>query len=245
VRARADGPAEAVLVLLTLAAPERRLLRGRRPRPVENAEPEPVPTSRATVVRPEPFGSREEAESWLASLRRDDDALQAELDSALRVVNRARAAQRAAAGDPYTGDVSTAHALACRLGYGSGEAVAEGRFADAIELPRAGARRPRRSMEAPDERFAALLGGREEPLLAEELVLRARADLNAGREREAALEARIALEALVAELGEQAPVDQRERVTAAANAALEGRKPGEVEEAVAAMEAAIRRRRLR
>jgi hypothetical protein len=243
VRGSPDGATEAVLVLRTLAAPERRRLRGRRPRPVESAEPEPVPTARATVVRPEPFASREEADSWLASLRRDDRAVEAELDSALRVLNRSRAARRAAAGDPYAGDVSASHALACRLGYGSGEAVAEGRFADAVELPLAGAPRLRRSMQAPDERFAALLGGREEPLLAEELVLRARADLNAGREREAALEARIALEALVAELGERAPVDQRERIRAAANAALEGRAPAEVEEAVAAMEAAIRRRR--
>ena len=56
-------------------------------------------------------------------------------------------------------------------------------------------------MEAPEERFAALLGGRESPLAAEELVLRARADLDAGRPREAALQARVALEALLAELG--------------------------------------------
>jgi hypothetical protein len=244
VRAGADGPTQAVLVLGTLGAPEKRRLRGRRPRPLESAEPELVPTARATVVRPTPFGSRAEADSWLASLRRNPGAVHAELDSALRVVNRARAAQRTAAGDPYAGDLSAEHALACRLGYGSGEAVAEGRFADAIELPRAGAGRPRRSMQAPDERFAALLSGREEPLLAEELVLRARADLNAGRERQAALEARIALEALVAELGERAPVDQRERISAAANAALEGRTPAELEQAVAAMEAAIRRRRL-
>ena len=51
-------------------------------------------------------------------------------------------------------------------------------------------------MEAPDERFAALLGAREQPLVAEELVLRARMDLDAGRPREAALQARVALEAL-------------------------------------------------
>ena len=63
---------------------------------------------------------------------------------------------------------------------------------------RTDARRARRSMEAPEERFAALLGGREEVLPAEELVLRARADLNAGRLREAALQARVALEALLA-----------------------------------------------
>jgi hypothetical protein len=244
VRAREDGPTEAVLVLRTLAAPERRRLRGRRPRAVESAAPEPVPTARATVVRPDPFGSREEADSWLSALRGDDEAVRAELAYAFRIVNRARAAQRAAAGDPYVCDLSADQALACRVGYGSGEAVADGRFADAIELPRGGARRPTRSMQAPDERFAALLGGRERALLAEELVLRARADLNAGRNREAALEARIALEALATELGERAPLDQRDRIRSAAGAALEGRTPAGLEEAVAAMEAAVRRHRL-
>jgi hypothetical protein len=233
-----------VLVLRTLGAPERRRLRARRARAVERAEPEPVPTSRASVVRTEPFDSPVEADAWLASLRRADAAVEDELEAALRLLNRALAAHRAAAADPYAADVSAAHALVARLGYGPGEAVADGRFIDAIELPRVAERRRRRSMEAREERFAAMLGGREERLVAEELVLRARADLNAGRTREAALEARIALEALIAELGERAPRDQLERVSAAANAALEGRAPAGVEEAVAAMEAAIRRRRL-
>ena len=71
-------------------------------------------------------------------------------------------------------------------------------------------------MEAPEERFAALLGAREPPLVAEELVLRARADLDAGRPREAALQARVALEAL----GGLAAL--REAVGSAANAALAG-----------------------
>lgn len=233
-----------MLVLRTLGAPGRRTLRGRRPRSVERAEPAPVPTTRATVVRSEPFDSREEARAWLESLRGDRAAVDAELDAALRVVNRGRAAQRAAEADPYAADVSADHALVARIGYGSGQAVAEGRFIEAIELPRARQGRRRRSMEARDERFAALLGGRAERLVGEELVLRARADLNAGRSREAALEARIALEALMAELGEQAPADQLERVSQAANAALEGRTPTGLEEAVTAMEGAIRRRRL-
>jgi hypothetical protein len=239
------GPADAVLVLRTLGAPRRRGLRTPRVRSVEDAEPEAVPTSRVSVVRPEPFDSRELADAWLASLRRDEGAAEEELDAAVRVVNRALAAHRAAAADPYAADVSAGHALVARLGYGSGEAVADGRFVDAIELPSfAQRRRRRRSMEPRDERFAALLGGREERLVAEELVLRARADLNAGRSREAALEARIALEALTAELGEEAPADQRQAVSAAANAALAGELPSGLEEAVAAMEGAIRRRRL-
>jgi hypothetical protein len=54
-------------------------------------------------------------------------------------------------------------------------------------------------MEAPEERFAAVLGGRDVPLAAEDLVLRARADLDAGRRRAAELQARAALDALRAE----------------------------------------------
>ncbi len=234
-------------MLNTLGAPERRRLSGRRARTVESAEPEPVPTARATVVRPEPFASADLAGAWLAGLRGDEDAAGIELGSALRVLNRALRAQRAAAADPYAADVSGERALVERIGYGRGEAVAEGRFGDAFELPRAGARRFKRSMEAPEERFAALLGGREDALVAEELVLRARADLLAGRPREAALQARVALEALLAELPGAATAisDWRGPVSEAATAALAGElRSDDVEPAVAAMEAALRRHRL-
>ena len=104
-------------------------------------------------------------------------------------------------------------ALVARIGLGDGESVADGRFAEAWELPPPGARRTRRSMEAPEERFAALVGGHGSPLAAEELVLRARADLDAGRTREAALQARVALEALLAEL-ESPAVDGLARAAA-------------------------------
>jgi hypothetical protein len=249
VRSRPDGPLDAVLVLGTLGAPERRRLRGRRARPVEEAEPEPVPTSRATIVRPEPFGSREEAARWLADLRANDSAMESELDGALRILNRALRALRAAIADPWLSEVSADRALVARIGYGRGEAVAEGRFGDALELPRAGARRVKRSMEAPDERFAALLGAREKALVGEELVLRARADLAAGRPREAALQARVALEALIAELPESALQEWRGSVGEAANTALHGEleaaETASIEEGVRAMEAALRRHRLR
>jgi hypothetical protein len=250
VRSAPEGPLDAVLVLGTLAAPERRRLGGRRPRSVEEAGPEPVPTARATVVRPEAFGSREEAARWLAALRADDSAMREELEGALRVLNRALRAHRAATADPWLPEVSADRALVARVGYGSGEAVAEGRFGEALELPRAGARRVKRSMEAPDERFAALLGGRETALAGEELVLRARADLAGGRAREAALQARVALEALVAELpSAEALADFRGAVAEAAGAALRGEldaaETASIEEAVQAMEAALRRHRLR
>jgi hypothetical protein len=244
VRPAPDALVESVLVLSTLGAPERRRMGGRKPRPVETARPEPVPTARATVVRAAPFPSRGEAEGWLASL----DA-EAECDAALTVLNRALHAHRVAAADPYAGELSADRALVVRVGHGSGDELADGRFGEALELPRFVRDRPRRSMEAPEERFAALLGGRTEILPAEELVLRARADLNALRFREAALQARIAIEALLATgAGAERVAPHRQAVADAANAALHGELPGDsataLEDAVTAMESALTRRRL-
>ena len=234
-------------MLSTLGAPQRARLGGRRPRPVEDAEPEPVPTSRATVVRAVPFPSPAGAETWLAGLD-----LEAEIEGAVGVLNRALRAQRAAAADPYVGEVSADRALVVRVGYGSGDEVADGRYGKAVELPRFVGRRVKRSMEAPEERFAALLGGREEIHPAEELVLRARADLNAGRPAEAALQCRVAIEALLVLLKDSDEEDRvgahREAVAAAANEAVRGTiaagSVATLEEAVTAMEKALRRRRL-
>src|SRR5205085_6116176 len=117
----------------------------------------------------------------------------------------------------------------------SGDQVAEGRWDAAVEVPVQRRRRERRAAALrPQERIAALLGGRDAPLACELLVLRARSDLDAGRTREAALQLRVALEAGLAELAqtgsgaadmEQRLDDLRERRAAigdAANAALEG-----------------------
>jgi len=240
---------QAVLVLRTLGAPQRRLLSGRRGRSVRDTGPEPVPSSRATVVRPEAFGSSEEAEDWLAALRGDRERADEELAGAVGVLNRALHAHRVAAADPHPRDVAPDQALVIRAGVGSGQDASEGRFAQAWELPR-GRRRTKRSMEAPEERFAALLGGRAKALAAEELALRARGDLDAGRPREAALEARVALEALLAELPGAAAELESDRgpVGHAANAALRGELSPELESELAAaverMELALKRRRL-
>jgi hypothetical protein len=251
VRPSADALVESVLVISTLGAPERRRVGRRRPKSVSSADAEPVPTTRATVVRAAPFADAEEAAGWLA-----EADLEAEADAAVLVLNRALHSHRVAAADPYVTEVSPERALIVRIGYGSGEEVADGRFGEAVELPRSGRRRARRSMEAPEERFAALLSGREEVLPAEELVLRARADLNAGRVAEAALQARVAIEALLA-AGVASPdsgaagaslSSRREAIASAANAALRGELPGDsaaaLDEAVAAMEQALKKRRL-
>jgi len=254
IRAEPAADPQAVLVLSTLAAPERRRLRGRRGTLVEEGVPEPVPTTRSTVVKATPFGSDDEAADWLEDLRRDSQRADSELDWGFGVLNRALHAYRVARADPYVRDVGVDQTLVVRLGYGVGEEIVEGRYAAAWELPRAGARTVKRSMEAPEERFAAVLGGRETALACEELVLRARMDLDGGRSREAALQARVALEALLAELGKlpgdrRGPLEaDRGPVSEAANAALGGPLSEELRDgldaSVARIEAALRTRRL-
>jgi hypothetical protein len=248
-----DGEPERIVVLRTTGAPRRSRL-SRRSRRVEGgAEPEPVPTVRATVIG---LGGRlesdEQAHAWLDELAGDADALAAHAVAAASELNALLRAHRAAAADPYVRDVAPAGATAVRIGWGSGDEVADGRFSEARELPAPSPRsRVRRRAEAlaPDERLAALLGRREETMACEELVLRARADLAAGRPREAALQARVALEAALAELGGAAELhDARDDVARAANEALRGDPDPAMQErvaaAVGAIELALRRRRL-
>lgn len=247
---REDGADEAshVIVLRTQGAPTRGILRGRAPRKRGESQIEPVPTVRVTVVRAPAFGSEDEAAAWLRELRSDKGALEAEAASAAAVLNRFMRAHRAAAADPWSRDVSAEHALVVRVGYGDGDHVADGRYAAAYELPRKRRSSRKREDLAPAERLAAIMGGRERQLACEELVLRARADLDAGRPREAALQARIALEAVLAEL-EEPPDADRAAISEAANEALSADPAPElqqaVKDAVEEMERALRRRRLR
>ncbi len=254
MRAHHEDEPERILALNTLGAPERRFLRGRRGETVDQASPEPVPTSRATIVRPEHIEPGEAAE-WLGALRRDEDAAADEVDDGLEYLNRALHAHRVAFNDAYTREASTTSALVTRIGFGPGEEVAEGRFAEAWELPRSAAARAKRSMEGPEERFAALLGGREQVLVCEDLVLRTRVDFDAGRLRAAALQARIALEALLAEIGTNIPGNRgpaleadRDPAANAANAALRGDLDADTAEQLGEclrrMESALRARRL-
>jgi hypothetical protein len=189
-----------VLVLRTLGAPERRMLpRRRRGRAVDappDPAPEPVATSRATLVDTAPLDGSAAAARWLSSA--DLDAL---ADDAVARLNRVLHAHRLASADPYAREVAREQALVVRVGFGDSERVAEGRWDRARELPRAAASlRPRAPALRSQARLAALLAGRDAALACEELALRARADVDAGRLREAALQLRVALEATLAEL---------------------------------------------
>jgi hypothetical protein len=109
----------------------------------------------------------------------------------------------------------------------------------------------------PDERLAALLSGRDAALACEELALRARSDVAAGRHREAALQLRVALAAALGELLPWAPRGDIEKRLAelralqpvaddAAAAALEGglddTATADVERVLGRLEAALRAR---
>ena len=187
------GEIEQVVVVSTLGAPERRWLRGRRPRPASPA-PAPVTTGRVTLVTARPFADRAAAERWLRA------AGEAEAQAAVATLNRVLHMQRAATADPHVREVRREQAVVVRAGFGEGDQVADGRWVKALELPFVAPRTRRAAALRPQERLGALLGGRDAVLACEELALRARQDVDAGRRREAALQLDAALTAGLAEL---------------------------------------------
>jgi hypothetical protein len=197
---------ETVLVLERLGAPafsERRRRRGRS----SPTKPEPgqLSLTRATVIpASSSFDTQADAARWLDETCEAEEAVEALADAALVILNRALHAQAVAAADPYGRQLTPEQAERVLLAYGSGEQAADSRFTDARQVdlaPRTASRRRQREEELrPQERVAAILRGREQLDACETLLLRARADLDGGREREAALQLRVGLEALLIEL---------------------------------------------
>ncbi len=229
IRRSEDGEPAHVIVLATLAArrqldgaagpgarargPRLRLLRSRTRTVAPEPEPTPVTSTRVTVIDPISVAAERQAQAWLAELDHERD-----VHAAVAVVNRVLHTHRIVSADPYLHELSAAQALVIRAGWGEGEQVADGRWLHASELPRQalagissrarrragrGARvgRDRTWTLRPQERMAALLGGRGQMLLCEEIVLRARGDLDQARLAHAALELERAYELAVAELG--------------------------------------------
>ena len=197
MRRFAGDDAQQVVVIGGLAAPRRsRRGGGRRAR---EAEPGAVPVevTRATVVAADGLEDEARADAWLTEVVRAPEETVA---GALAVLNRALHARRIAVAAPLGLEVSGEDALVARVGYGSGEEVAEGVWTAARELVVAPPRVRRESALRPQERFAALLAGRDVAPACELLALRARADLDHGREREATLQLEAALAAALAEL---------------------------------------------
>jgi hypothetical protein len=252
VRRYAGDDVQHVVVIGGFDAPRRRR-RGPRPR---RADPGPtsVELTRATVIDASPL---QDADAWLERASGDDS--DRVTDDALALLNRAVAGQRIASADPWLPDADPTHALVCRIGYGTGEQVAEGDWEAAHALPLPQPRGARSLVLSPQERLAALLSGRDAALACEELTLRARGDLDHGRPREAALQLAIALDAGLAELEvwrEQGDMAQRleeldgwrEAVALAAQGALAGGlDPAQVADlsgALERLEAALRARQV-
>ena len=251
MRRFAGDDVQQVLVIGGLSAARRRPRREARVRRAE-AEPAAVEITRATVIEATPLGDLEAADAWLAGAS-GENCLQV-TEAALRLLNRAVAGHRLASVDPWVADADSVRALGFRVGYGSGEQVAEGDWESARELPRPEPVSARSALLAPQERVAALLGGRDAPLACEELVLRARGDLAHGRPREAALQLGVAFDAALAELAAWrdvadlgARLDEleglREPVAAVSRTALAGAvEPAALEGPLARLEAALRAR---
>jgi hypothetical protein len=244
-----------VLVLRTLGARRRHLLRGRRPKrdAPEELDPEPVPVSRATAIAAQGVEDEEAARRWLERCRNDEESREREVERGLALLNRAIHAYRLAAGDPYAREVTLAQAQRVRLGYGSGQQVADGRWSDAYTMPTEQRRAKRRELLAPHEELARIMGGRRPAYPSEELALRARLDLDHGRVTESALQASAALDALAAETSEDGDerlrkiAERRARAHELADSALRGQLAGdaraELEELVTELGRALRRRR--
>jgi len=264
--ARDGGPdgAQRVLVVETLGAPPPPGRRRRKPRAADVDDRPALPLARITAIRAfEPYDAEADAEGWLEQAMATDESLDAAVAEGVALLNRALHAQSAAAADPYTPELTAERAVAVRVGYGSGEQVAAGRFTLArdVDVWASGASKRQQRAEDlhPQERMAAILGQREQIDACEPLLLRARADLDAGRVREAALQLRVGLEALLVELA-SALVDpghekdmaeleaRRQEAGNAANAALRGDLEPEPERSVRELteisERVLRRRRV-
>jgi len=257
VRRFAGDDVREIVVIGGLEA-QRRSLRParRRPKAVDAPEEQRVEVTRATVIEVTPLFERDAAEAWLEAAA--GERAEETVARALTVLNRAVAGYRVAAADPLLADADPERALVTRVGYGAGEQVADGEWEAARELPRPREKRSRALV--PQQRLAALLSGRDVALACEELTLRARGDLEAGRQREAAMQLHVALEAAVAELeswrgrGDMGDrIDElaalRADAAAAANTAIQGGLEPDAVEAVGAaltrLEAALRARAAR
>ena len=239
-----------MLVVATLGAERRKRFR-RRTRPAErNPQATAVAVGRATLIDARPLDG--DPAAWLRGADCEAEAL-----AGLAVVNSVLQRQRIVAADPGAHGIAAGQALVLRVGVGAGEEVANGRWSSTVEVVLGAGRRRREAALSPQERLAAVLSGRDVILACEELTLRARADVDAGRWREAAFQLDCALRAAVAELASwagQGDLDERmallvqatEQTAEAAQTALIGglsaAQIAALKESLLRLEAALRAR---
>ncbi|HEX4107737.1 MAG TPA: hypothetical protein VHX88_06355 [Solirubrobacteraceae bacterium] len=195
-----------VLVITVRSADLARLPRvRRRGRWVPStAEPEEVSVLLATFIRgTEPVSDGREAERILDETRGNHEAQREWVVAGMSALNRAIRAYRVGARDPYILEVTPRDPRKTRIGFGSTEEVADGRWRGAIELPPpAVSWFQRAQLLRPFQTLAEVLTWRQPILESEDLILRALLDLDTGRTRAAAQQVRAALALLGPELAE-------------------------------------------
>ena len=204
MRGDPEGEQLAVVAFKTLGARARPLLGPRRrSRGAGDAggDPEPVAITRITVIAAEPFEHEQAARSWLAGTRSRGSA-DGYVTQALKVANRVVHAHRLAAGDPYETEISRERTYRIRIGFGTGDQAVEGLWREARSRSAGSDSRSRRSRLDPEPAVAEMLSGRRPTHTGDDLLLRARLDLDQGRAGQAAIQAHAAGKALAAELSD-------------------------------------------
>jgi hypothetical protein len=215
--ARPDGPAVVpaedrvarvghadVLQLMTVgAASARGGLVFRRARKADaEAEPRDVSILIATLIgATNAFAGPSDAVRFLDGCRGDEEEQAALVAQCVEVINLAVRAYRAAARDPYAAEIDATDAREIRIGYGEAEDLARGGWTEAFQPPPP--REPKLSRAerlAPTEVVAQVVSGKLPLLVSEDLALRTMLDLEHGRPRVAALQLKVCLDMIVAEL---------------------------------------------
>lgn len=196
---------------------------------------------RVTVVRTEPLADASQAREWLAGARNRSSAAQ-EVSQALSLANRVLHAHKLAAADPYQHELGPDSAQRIRLGYGSGDQVADGLWTEARSLPPDADGSRTRTLLDPAPALAQMLSGASPRRPGDDLLLRARLDFEQGRVRQAALQARVAEQALAAE-GMEIDTNELDRIADAALVGeLDATQTLQLEQMLASMQRWVRRR---
>lgn len=233
----ADGDGR-VMVVQALGAPKPAGRGRRRARPVASPDREAVPFTRVTVAGAERFADAEAAKHWLDQTAADADALRNQVRRAVKTIRLALDAYRAAAEDPLISEIGASRALAVRVGYGTGDQIADGAWTEARELPPAPPKRL--GGIEPSARVADVLAGRRTVSPAETLFARVRLDMEAERPREAALGLVSVLRVLIAESRGADGGDLLDEAEHHAESALQGRPSAEDLERLAKLVSSVR-----
>ena len=183
----------------------------RRPQPADPGDgPTEVPITRLTVIPADACWTRASSRRSSSALRADPAATEEAVTEGLREVNRVVRAHRIASQDPYGHEIATHAAIAVGSASGPGDGARRRPVGGGRRGPLAGAPpAPRRCAAAPGAPGGGARRPRADRRLRDAAAPRARRP-RPGPPREAALQLRAGLDALLAELPDRAGPGQEE-----------------------------------